>query len=466
MFFPLAWTINSTSVELSVLLAAVSLIIACWLYLIARALHSHANTPVIIEGANDARYADNGKFNFHLPFVSIIVPARNEQNNIEKCLLSLLTQNYPNYEVIAVDDNSTDRTLDVLRKLESEPGFKGKLKVVTATGKPADWTGKTWASQQGYLSSRGKLLLFTDADSCFESRNVISLTVNKVLSENLDVLTGVPYLPLKDFWSKTVMPVWNLYSEVFDHGIADVNNTNSKVAFVMGSFFLIKRSVFKEIGAYDSVRHEIQEDRAIGLLLKGKQYKMKMFKIDSLVTALWSRDLYTLWHGIRRTVTPLAIRQKSTVISHQMAFFVMVVLPFLLLPYLMMLSNNYAISQLASLINLPFTDTSSPSVTYQHLHNSVDRLRTLNLNSALFVLDSLLCLLIVIVTSVKGAVKYRLVPVYSILCFVGASFLIVSYAYSTIPFLTGGNGKPIPWKGRPHDPVLRHNNNNNKRKST
>lgn len=447
----LAWTISGLSFELSMLLAAVSLIVICWIYLIARALHSYVNTPVIRESAND-------KFAFHLPFVSIIVPARNEQDGIEKCLLSLLTQNYPNYEVIAVDDNSTDRTLDILKKMGSEPAFNGRLRVVSAADKPADWTGKTWASQQGYLNSRGKLLLFTDADSCFESQNAIALTVNKMLSENLDVLTGVPYLPPKDFWSKTVMPVWNLYSEVFDHGIADMNNAKSKVAFVMGSFFLIKRSIFEEIGTYDSVRQEIQEDRAIGLLLKSKQYKIKMFKIDSLVSALWSRDLYTLWHGIRRTVAPLAIKQKSTIVSHQLILFVMIVLPFLLLPYSAMLSSN-AVLQLASVINLPF----SPPVTYQHLQNLLAQPLSLNLNLILFLLDSSLCLLIIIVTSVKGIVKYRLVPIYSILCFVAASFLIISYAYSTIPFLIGGNGKPIPWKGRAHDPVLRHNET--KRKS-
>jgi chlorobactene glucosyltransferase len=457
----LVWAVNGLNFELSVLLAALSLILACWLYLIARILHSRVNTPVIRESINNVVCTDD-KFNFCLPFVSIIVPARNEQDSIGKCILSLLTQNYPNYEVIAVDDNSTDGTLDILRKMESEPAFNGKLRVISVTDKPADWTGKTWASQQGYLDSRGKLLLFTDADSHFESRNVITLTVNKMLSENLDVLTGVPYLPLKDFWSKTVMPVWNLYSEVFDHGIADVNNIKSKVAFVMGSFFLIKRAVFEEIGTYDSVRHEIQEDRAIGLLLKSKQYKMKMFKIDTLVTALWSRDLYTLWHGIRRSIAPLAIKQKSTVVSHQLIFIVTIVLPFLLLPYLAILPSHYAVSQLASVMNLPLLGITSPPITHLHLQNLLDWPLALSLNSTLLLLDSLLCLLIIIVTSVKGIVKYRLVPVYSILCFVGAAFLIASYTYSIIPFLTGGNGKPIPWKGRPHDVVLRHNKTKHK----
>lgn len=421
---------------LSLLLAALSMAVICWLYLIARALRSHVNTPVISESVMQA----GSKFNF--PFVSIIVPARNEQGSIEKCLLSLLTQNYPNYEVIAVDDNSTDRTLGIMKRMESEPAFIGKLKVVSVKDKPEDWTGKTWASQQGYLHSRGKLLLFTDADSHFESKNVIALTVDKMLSGNLDVLTGVPYLPLKDFWSKMVMPVWNLYSEVFDHGIADVNDAKSKVAFVMGSFFLIKRAVFEEIGTYDSVKHEIQEDRAIGLLLKRRQYRMKMFKINSLVSALWSRDLHTLWHGIRRSVAPLAIKDKSAVISHQLTLFVMIALPFLLLPYSAMLSGNY----LASMINSPF---------YLYPQNNVP-----SLAAALFLLDSSLCLLIITVTAVKGIMKYRLAPAYSVLCLVAALFLVVCYAYSTIPFLTG-RAKSIPWKGRTHDIVL-----NNKTKQT
>src|SRR3712207_6639547 len=159
------------------------------------------------------------------------------------------------------------------------------------------------------------------------------MTVRQMLSDKLDALTGVPYLPVLDFWSKVVMPVWNLYSVIFDRGIVDANNPESRVAFVMGSFFMIRKAVFESIGTYRSVKDEIQEDRAIGALLKRSHYRMKMFKVDSLVSALWSRGVSSLWHGIRRSLAPAVIEDKLAVISQQLILFATIAIPFLLLPF-------------------------------------------------------------------------------------------------------------------------------------
>jgi chlorobactene glucosyltransferase len=147
----------------------------------------------------------------HLPFVSIIVPARNEQYNIERCLLSLLHQDYPNFEVIVVDDNSTDNSLKIIQEIkgrirgsgEDKPLPRDRLKIISLTEKPDKWTGKTWASEQGYLHSSGNILLFTDADTYYMSRDAILLTVSYMLEQNLDVLTGLPLVELRDFGPKS-----------------------------------------------------------------------------------------------------------------------------------------------------------------------------------------------------------------------------------------------------------------------
>jgi glycosyltransferase involved in cell wall biosynthesis len=333
-------------------------------------------------------------------------------------LLSLISQNYPNFEIIAVDDNSTDRTLSIMKSIESTSC--GRVKVVQLRDKPEGWTGKTWASQQGYLKSRGDILLFTDADTYYKNNDAIALAVMRMIQDKLDVLTGVPYLALPDTWSRIVMPVWNLYSEIFGRGIADVNNPKCKAAFVMGSFFMIRRHVFEEIGTYHNVKHEIQEDKAIGIILKRNHYKMKIFKIDEIVSALWSRDLITLWHGIRRTLVPMVIENRSSaalLVQQALLFFFMIILPFALLPLII-------------IIHLP---TQPLSLLY---------------------INIFLCLLIVITTAVKGFSKYGLPPYYSIVSVIGASFLIVAYAYSIIPFLMRYNTQPISWRGRMHDPLV------------
>jgi chlorobactene glucosyltransferase len=462
MILFLSTDLSNLSLDLYLLVAALVLVFLCWICLFIKALRSHVNTPVIRSSSN---IIDN-KSHFTHPFVSVIVPARNEQDNIEKCLLSILMQDYSNFEVIAVDDNSQDRTLEIMKAIKSKQSFSKKLNVISLYPKPDGWTGKTWASQQGYMNSNGDILLFTDADSLFESRYVIELTVRQMLSEKLDALTGVPYLPLIDFWSKAVMPVWNLFSEIFDHGIADANNPKSRVAFVMGSFFMIKKEVFEEIGTYKSVRDEIQEDRAIGSLLKSSShYRIKMFKVDSLLSALWSRDVSSLWHGIRRSVTPLAIEDKLAIISQQLILFTMVVLPFMLLPYnAVMLYNSSGYSLPPSIVavistmeqTLAYDSSTAPQLTQDSiLKHQLDlnpaNKEESNLESILFFFNLSLCLLIAAATGIKGIMKYRLVPIYSVLCVVGGLFLIASYAYSTLPVLTGVKIKSIEWRGRSHD---------------
>jgi len=379
-----------------------------------------------------------------MPFLSVIIPVRNEEENIENCLISLLRQTYPRFEIIAIDDNSNDKTLELMRKVEAKQ-VSGKiiLKILTISGKPVNWTGKTWASEQGFMHSRGDLLLFTDGDTEFQSQNALALSVSQMMSENLDVLTGVPYFPLRDFWSRVVMPVWNLYSEIFGRGIADVNDPRSSVAFVMGSFFMIKRSIFERVGTYKSVKTQIQEDKSLGELLKKNQFKIKMVKVDTLISALWSRDGSTLWHGIQRSISPTLIEHRFKVLSQIALIFIMIILPFVLLPYTLttgthllqsitsMVLANPALTSLLSW-NLGLRDISSYSIV----------------NTVSFVLNICLCVLIIIAVAIKSLSKYKLVPIYSIFCGMGALFLMAAYLGSFIPLLKGQRSPGINWKGR------------------
>jgi len=268
------------------------------------------------------------------------------------------------------------------------------------------------------------------------------------------------------------MPVWNLYSEIFDHGIADANDPESGVAFVMGSFFMIKKEVFEAIGTYNSVRDEIQEDRAIGNLLKRSHYRIRMFKVDSLVSALWSRDVSSLWHGIRRTVTPAVIEDKVAIISHQLILFAMIALPFSLLPYnavMLYSSSGYSLPPSIIVAVIPTIDQilpHGPSAAQQHIQSSILKHQVdlnpankeeSNLESTLFWFNFSLCVLISAATGIKGVMKYRLVPLYSVLCVIGGLFLIASYAYSTLPLLTGFKIKSIEWRGRSHNLLVHYN---------
>jgi chlorobactene glucosyltransferase len=368
----------------------------------------------------------------HLPFVSIIVPARNEQDNIERCLLSLLHQDYPNFEVIVVDDNSTDNSLKIIREIkgqirgsgEDKPLPRDRLKIISLTEKPDKWTGKTWASEQGYLHSSGNILLFTDADTCYMSRDAILQTVSYMLKQNLDVLTGLPLIELRDFWSKITMPLWNHFSILLGANTGAMNNPKTKVAYIVGGFFLISKKVLEEIGTFQSVRNAIHEDAELGSRVKNAGYSIRIVRIDNGVSGLWSRDLQTLWYGIKRTFVPM---NKWKILASLITVFFMALLPFLLLPYNLLLAIDMSSSQLSWI-----SDISKQGPQQQ-------------LTLLSFYLNLTSCIIIIISTAVKDIKKYRMTPTYSLLSFLGAGFIIISYIANMISLFTK---QSISWRGR------------------
>jgi cellulose synthase/poly-beta-1,6-N-acetylglucosamine synthase-like glycosyltransferase len=360
----------------------------------------------------------------NLPAISIIIPARNEELNIERCLLSLVDQNYPNYEVILVDDNSNDNTVQKARKIQQK--FKAKfqnLKIIELKSKPQDWTGKTWASEKGLLSSRYNMLLFLDAD-CYYAKNCILFAISHMLSNQLDVITGYPFFVLRDFWSKISMPLWKLMSFTFQDDASHVNDPNSEVAYLMGCFFMIKKHVLIEIGSFASVKNAIQEDKELGQKLKYSGYKLNMVQMDSFITALWSRNLSTLWHGLARTISPMMLYQKKKVFINFVTIFILAVLPSLLVV------------------------TNFPSIMQVQLH------KDLTLNNYLHLITFVLYLITFGLTTCCVIMKLvsmcRIFTCYALLFPLGGLFLTLVYFATMLPLMLSikRSSKKIQWKGR------------------
>jgi chlorobactene glucosyltransferase len=251
--------------------------------------------------------------------------------------LSLLRQDYPNFEIVAVDDNSSDNTLAIMEDIKNKNNHKtiglpvDKLKILSLKYKPDKWTGKTWASENGYLQSRGTVLLFADADTNYVSRDLIRKAVSYMQKENLDVLTGIPSSEkLNRFWSKIIMPAWDFIDILFKVGSADVNDSKSKVAYLMGAFFLIKRETFVKIGTFESVHDAIQEDKALGVLIKKGGYKMKLVALKEMAYTPCSEEVKAFWHGMGRTLAPLIVKNKFKVILNLLVIFFACTLPFVI----------------------------------------------------------------------------------------------------------------------------------------
>jgi chlorobactene glucosyltransferase len=305
-----------------VLAAIMAGIFGVWIYFLAYMTKSFRQSPRLetFDRTSIRRF----------PQVSVIVPARNEERYIARCLDSLLGQDYPSFEIIAINDSSTDRTSDIMKTYATKDS---RVIHIDASPKPEGWTGKNWACYQGYLHARGELLMFTDADSR-HLPSAMPLAVGHVVSQNLDALTAVPRLICNDFWTKMTIPVLATFLHTRFSPIR-VNDPNTKTGYFFGSFFLITRSTYEAVGTHEGVREELVEDGALGGKVKASKFRMKMVRGESLIDAVWARDLRTLWQGLRRFMIPVYYQDKADAYMMVVAVFFILFAPFVSLPYLL-----------------------------------------------------------------------------------------------------------------------------------
>ena len=294
-------------------------ILACWVYFLTFIAYSISKSPRL---EWSARFRINSK-----PKVSIIVPARNEEETISRCLRSLLSQNYDNYEVIAVDDSSTDKTLSVMLNL-SQKDYR--LIALESSPRPDDWVGKNWACFQGYKRSTGEILLFTDADSVHKPET-LSSALNTMIHDKIDALTLMPKLLCNDLFTKFTLPVLSIFLHS-RYSPLRVNNPKNKVGYFFGSFYLISRKNYEKIGTHEQVRQELVEDGALGRRVKEQGMKLRLVRGENFVEATWARDPLSLWHSLRRIVIPLHTERKKSALMVTAFIFFVLLEPFLMLP--------------------------------------------------------------------------------------------------------------------------------------
>ncbi|MCH8147553.1 MAG: glycosyltransferase [Planctomycetes bacterium] len=199
------------------------------------------------------------------PRVSVLVAAKDEEDNIETCISTLLEQDYPDFEIIAIDDRSTDGTSEILRGMAQRAGEK--LQVVTVTQLRAGWFGKNNAMRAGVSVASGKWLCFTDADCRQISSKTLTVAMRKVLEEEIDFLSITPVLDFKFAWERLTQPVCALVL-LFRFLPNHVNKPKNKTAYANGAFMLINRRCYEAIGGHERVRTEVNEDIVMARIAK------------------------------------------------------------------------------------------------------------------------------------------------------------------------------------------------------
>jgi chlorobactene glucosyltransferase len=199
-----------------------------------------------------------GKFPYppHTPPVSLLVPARDEAGNIEGCARGLLAQDYPDFEVIILDDESTDGTGEILTCLAAEDK---RLHVIHGQPLPADWLGKNWACQQLSQAASGEYLLFTDADTHHDPL-MLRDSIAVALATHADLLSGMPQQEVKTWSEQLLVPIlaWSFMAFI-PLALAE----RARAAFLsvsIGQYLLFRRSAYLAIKGHEAVRDKVVED--------------------------------------------------------------------------------------------------------------------------------------------------------------------------------------------------------------
>jgi chlorobactene glucosyltransferase len=234
-----------------------------------------------------------------LPPVSIIVPARNEEKNIERCVSSILAIDYPDFELIIVDDGSTDATPAILARLAEHAT---RLKVVHLKGElPVGWAGKVHAMYNGVQNARpeSRWFLFSDADTK-HAPSGLTKAMSAALDKNLDLFSVLTKIEMVSFWERVIMPIVVL-GIVLQYPLDSVNNEKSKLAIANGQFLLIKRAAYQKVGGWEGkLRHSILDDRDMALAVKQSGGKVNIQDGREIVSVRMYTNFDEIWQGWRK----------------------------------------------------------------------------------------------------------------------------------------------------------------------
>ncbi|MGI8314088.1 glycosyltransferase [Halobacillus mangrovi] len=232
------------------------------------------------------------------PKVSLLVPLRNEEENVEGLIKSLKNLTYPTVEVILLDDHSTDATYSLLlTETEKDPRFtiyKGKEL-------PKGWNGKVHACHQLSQMANGTYYLFLDADARV-APSVIEQTLATMERHNASMLSGFPHYPNNHFLSHMLVPLQHMVVQL--HLPLAVANFTKRPLFTAacGIFIIIEREVYEFIGGHESVKDSLVEDVHLAREVKRHGYKMILANITPSVLSYMYDSAKETWEGFTKNI--------------------------------------------------------------------------------------------------------------------------------------------------------------------
>ena len=352
------------------------------------------------------------------PFISVCVPARNEERNIRACVEAILAQDYPDFEVIVLEDRSTDNTDEILRSLAAHTvpasplrGENDKLKVIDGSDLPKGWAGKPHALFQASARARGEWLCFVDADT-FLSPATLSSCYVKAIETNADMFTIMTFQVMGSFWEKVVMPIVMTALSV-GFSPRKVNDPNSRDAIANGQFILIKRSVYDAIGGHERIKDQIVEDKAISEQVKWNGYRLIVANGYSVAKTRMYTSLPEMWEGWTKNIYLGLSDQPSLMVLGAFGAFILLVAA-LILPLWPLLG------------------------VYWYFHGG-------SWLALAIIFESLVLWAIIIYARARVAIGMRISPCYAFTLPLGSAVFAAMMFVSTWKVISG---QGVTWKGR------------------
>jgi len=264
---------------------------------------------------------------FDGPLVSVLVPARNEERNIERCLNSLRKQLYKHYEILVLNDNSTDRTLEIIQRIAAKDR---RVKVIDGKPLPEDWYGKPFALHQLSQKAKGDILLFTDADTIHNPTS-IAWAVTNMQELKADMISGyigqifetfgeIITVPLMFFLTGFVIPLF--LNRIFK---------TSQFSVAIGQFIAIKHEVFIAIGGCEVFKKKTSEDVYMARYVKRMGYNTRFLNLCEHVKCRMYNGFRDALEGIGKNIFDFLGKKPIILFLMFIAVFFFLFMPFPLL---------------------------------------------------------------------------------------------------------------------------------------
>ncbi len=230
------------------------------------------------------------------PFISVLVAAKDEADNIEPCLRTMLTQDYPNFELIVCNDRSEDDTGAIVERIAQEDP---RVRVIDIEHLPEGWCGKNNAMQTGIATTQSEWICMIDADCYQRSPRTLSTAMQYARDTDADLLSVLPVFEMRTFWENVVQPVCGGVMMIWFNP-KKVNDPRSANAYANGAFMLMKRSTYEAIGTHEAVKGEVNEDMQMAARIKACGLKLRVVRNHGLYTVRMYTSLRRIISGWAR----------------------------------------------------------------------------------------------------------------------------------------------------------------------